>query len=410
MSKPRSLSLAAYRVLSWGVTQTPDPADPRPEGEVLWIHIASADRLQAINDFCRRLLNARPELSLLMTVAPGEDTSSWEEGIAPLINLPMEQAGAARGFLDHWLPDMGIWVGGGLMPNIITRAQERGIPMVLFEARVDMRIARGGRWLPDITRHTLDSFDTILAPTEETARQIRKLGVSSRKVSVSLPLRISPMPNPWPEDELIETNHALSGRPIWLAACVQDKEFISVLSAHRQAMRIMPRLVLVLHVADSAEAKPLARRLAAMDLRCVRWDDDQPIEDTTQIVLTSDTESLGLWHRVSPVSFMASSLERGDEGRDPMISVALGSAVIHGPHTRSYQAEYDRLDRAGAALQIKSATELGDGVVALLAPDRSADMALAGWQIVSEGAPQADQLTEMVHDNLDHRKATHAPA
>ncbi|MEX0278635.1 MAG: 3-deoxy-D-manno-octulosonic acid transferase [Ruegeria sp.] len=409
MSKPRSLSLAAYRVLSWGVQSGNGSTDTvRPEGELLWVHIENPARLRVVDDFCRRLMPLRPELSLLLTAPPEADLSDWGDCIAPLVSLPAEQAGAARGFLDHWRPDMGIWVGGGLMPNIITRAEERGIPMVLVEASVDIKPARSGRWLPDLSRYTMDCFGQILATSEDTARQIRRLGIPSHKVKVSPPLRISPNPPPWPEEELIQTNQSLAGRPVWLAAWVQDKEFISILSAHRQAMRMLPRLALVLHVADVAEVIPLQRRLSAMDLRCANWDDGHAIEDTTQVILTSDPEDLGLWHRVSAVTFMGSSLERGVGGHDPLTSTALGSAVIHGPHINRHQDAYDRLDKAGAALKVKSATELGDGVVALLAPDRTADMALAGWQVVTEGAPQIDQLTDMVQDELDQRRARNA--
>ena len=44
-----------------------------------------------------------------------------------MVTLPAEQTGAARAFLDHWRPDMGLWVGGGLMPNVITRAPMSGV-------------------------------------------------------------------------------------------------------------------------------------------------------------------------------------------------------------------------------------------------------------------------------------------
>ena len=202
---------------------------------------------------------------------------------------------------------------------------------------------------------------------------------------------------------LIEMTHALSGRPVWLAAWIQDKEFISVLSAHRQAMRMLPRLALVLHVADISEADPLRQRLESMDLRCVNWDDGGTIEDTTQVILSSEPEDLGLWQRVSAVTFMGSSLERGAGGQDPLTATALGSAIIHGPFVHRHQQLYDQLDRASAARTVRSATELGDAVVALLAPDRAADMALAGWQIVTEGAPQADHLIDIVQDCLDQR-------
>lgn len=409
MSKPRSLSLAAYRVLSWGVPHPSVAATgPRPEGEVLWVHVNSEDRLRVVSDLSQRILAARPGLSLLFTVPPDTNLAHWAEHAPSLIKLPAEQTGGARAFLDHWRPDIGLWVGGGLMPNVITRAEEKGIPLLLIEAGIDTKVARGGRWLPDITRYTLDCFDQILAPTEETARAIRRLGIAFSKVAVSPPLRISPMPRPWPEDELIEINHALSGRPVWLAACVKDTEFISVLSAHRQAMKILPRLALVMNVADPAESSPLQRRLETMDLRCACWDDGQPIEDTTQVILSSEAEDLGLWHRVSSVTFMGSSLDRGAGGQDPLTSTALGSAVVHGPFVRLHRDSYERLGRAGAARAVRSATELGDAVVEMLAPDRCADMALAGWQVVTEGAPQSDQMVEMVQDMLDRRRAQDA--
>ena len=409
MSKPRSLSLAAYRVLSWGVPHSGGFADtPRPRGELLWVHVGAPDRLRAVNGLCHRLQAAQPDLSVLLTIPPDAELSEWDGASFPIVPLPAEQTGVARAFLEHWQPDMALWFGGGLMPNLITRAQERSIPLILLEARVDVKTARGGRWLPDITRYTLDCFTSIQAPDEEVARQIRRLGVNASNISVAPPLYISPNPKPWPEDELIKTNHTLAGRPVWLAAWVQDKEFISVLSAHRQALRMLPRLALVLHVADMAEASPLYKRLEAMDLRCANWDDGHPIEDTTQVILSADPEDLGLWHRVSSVTFMGSSLDRSASGRDPLIAVALGSAVIHGTHVSKYSKIYERLGQAGAAMRVKSATELGDGVVELLAPDRTADMALAGWQIVTEGAPQADQLVDLVQDTLDRRRARDA--
>ncbi len=404
MSKPRSISLAAYRILSWGVPNaTGQPYVPRPTGEVIWIHIGTQERQRAVVDFCQRLQQARPNLSVVLTAPPEADLTRWDACMYPLITLPSEQTGAARTFLDHWHPDIGLWVGGGVMPNLITRASEREIPLILIEAEVDIKVARGGRWLPDITRYTLDCFDTILATTPDVIRHIRRLGVSSSKVEVSPPLHVSPNPRPWPEDELIEMTHALSGRPVWLAAWIQDKEFISVLSAHRQAMRMLPRLALVLHVADISEADPLRQRLESMDLRCVNWDDGGTIEDTTQVILSSEPEDLGLWQRVSAVTFMGSSLERGAGGQDPLTATALGSAIIHGPFVHRHQQLYDQLDRASAARTVRSATELGDAVVALLAPDRAADMALAGWQIVTEGAPQADHLIDIVQDFLDQR-------
>ncbi|MEM9127835.1 MAG: 3-deoxy-D-manno-octulosonic acid transferase, partial [Pseudomonadota bacterium] len=289
-----------------------------------------------------------------------------------------------------------------------TRAEDRAIPLIQIEATPDILISKSARWLPDIARYTFDCFTKILVTTPDAARQIQRIGVAYSKVEQAPPLQISPNPQPWPEDELTETNQTLSGRHVWLAAWVQDKEFISVLSAHRQALRMLPRLTLVLHVADMHEAAPLLRRLESMDLRCTNWDEGGTIEDTTQVILTSEPEDLGLWQRVAPVTFMGSSLERGAGGQEPSEAIALGSAIVHGPFIHLHQDMYERLEKVGAARVVKSATELGDAVVQLLAPDRAADMALAGWQMITEGAPQADQLIDMVQEILDQRNADDA--
>lgn len=411
MSKPRSLSLAAYRVLSWGVPKSNGQTiPPRPKGELLWIHVANEHRLRAVKDFCKRLVQSRPGLSILLTAPTDADLQAWSDCDMAIVALPDEKSGAARSFLDHWRPDMGLWVGGGLMPNIITRASERNIPLILLEGQNDVRAAFVGKWLPDINRYTLDCFSAIHVTSEETARQIRRLGIPASKVALFPPLSISPAMSPWPEDELIETNHALAGRPVWLAAWVDAREFISVLSAHRQALRMLPRLVMILHVADLSEAVPLHKRLESMDLRCANWEDGDMIEDTTQVILSSDPEALGLWYRVSPVTFMGCTLEPGKGGHDPISATALGSAVVHGPDVHNHQVIFDQLDHAGAAKGVRTATELGDAVVELLAPDLSANMALAGWQLVTESAPQVDTLIELVQEHLDQRGAEHEGA
>ncbi len=38
----------------------------------------------------------------------------------------------------------------------------------------------------------------------------------------------------------------------------------------------------------------------------------------------------------------------------------------------------------------------------LSAPDRAAQMAMAAWEIATEGADVTDRITSLVHDALDH--------
>lgn len=400
----RSLSLTAYRALSWGGQQMQgDTPAARPDGTLVWFHATTPERMAALQDLSGRLLQQRPELNVMFTRPLASESRRWPRRLLGAIELPQDHPVAAREFIRHWQPDICIWTGGSLQPNLISQTSEQGVPMILLGAVENELSLRRHRWLPDLLRTTLDCFDTILTDSEASARYVRRSGIGSGKVSVSAALQVSPNPRPWPEEELTATNEALSGRPVWLSAWSQDSEFISVLIAHRHALRFLHRLLLVLHVADPSEATPLKARLKAMDLRCADWDAGDEIEDSTQVVLSTVAEDLELWYRIAPVSFLGSSLEPGAGGQDPLTAVALGSAVLYGSNVQSHIDTYARLASAGAARAVRNADDLGTGVVQLLAPDQAAAVALAGWQVVTEGAHLTDQLIDLIQGKLDEQ-------
>ncbi|SDC72776.1 3-deoxy-D-manno-octulosonic-acid transferase [Ruegeria marina] len=380
----------------------------RPEGELLWIHVNNRNRFPALCDLAQRLTTVRPGLSLLFTIPADTRTDDWQIPSGLVSVLPEDHPVAARRFLNHWTPDMCLWSGGGLQPNLIDEAEQTGLPMLLIDVTERDLTTRRHRWLPDLTRTVLDCFEVILASDEATARHLRRSGIAATKVRVAQPLQVSANPAPWPEDELATVNAALGGRPVWLSAWTQAKEFISVLTAHRFALRLLHRALLIVHVADRDEAAPLRERLERMDLRCTDWDNGTTIDDHAQVVISADPEDLGLWYRVSPLTFMGSSLEPGAGGRDPLTAVALGSALLYGPNVRNHIDTYVRLASAGAARSVRDAEALGSEVVHLLAPDAAAAMALAGWQAVTETAHLTDQLIELVQDLLDRERAEHA--
>ena len=104
---------------------------------------------------------------------------------------------------------------------------------------------------------------------------------------------------------------------------------------------------------------------------------------------------------MAPVSFLGGSLVAGREGVDPLEAAALGSAVLYGPRVGRHLQSYSRLASAGAARIINDSAALGMAVSRLVAPDQSAIMAHAGWDVVSEGAALTDRITDLVQDTLD---------
>ncbi|WP_424988006.1 3-deoxy-D-manno-octulosonic acid transferase [Microbulbifer sp. S227A] len=409
----RSLGLAAYRAFARRQPNGGDMAQPpRPRGELIWAHATTEHRYSALCDLSLRLRIMRPDLHLLITIetARFEPPPTPQNGCDHIVTLGSDHPDGARAFLDHWLPDLCLWTGGHLMPNLVAAAAEAEVPMILLDVGETDFPARRYSWFPDLTGPSLACFTTILANTDAAAQMIRNVGVPNAQIRVAARLRSCATPPPCSDDELADVTREFSGRPVWLAAHVTEAEFDTVLDAHRGALRLLHRLVLVLVTHADADVETLKRGIAARNLRSVDWDTGDMIDDYTQIILSRDADNLGLWYRLAPLTFMANSLSPDAQGCAPLDAASLGSAILYGSHVGGHVETYARLAAAGAARAVHDGESLGSAVVQLSAPDYAATMALAGWKIVTEGAHMTDELVDMILDQLDGGGPDHAPA
>ena len=404
----RSLGLAAYRALAQRREATFEPPDtPRPEGELIWLHAAEPDNLLAVQDLAKRLCASRQRAVAVITgpdkmAVPG----SSPDGTILHTDTPGEHPQAVAAFLAYWRPSVCIWLWGGLRPNLILEADKAGVPLFLVDAETSGFDARRNRWLPDLTRELLGRFRAIVARTPAAQRRLGNLGTAKGEVGLSAPMLAGGQALACVDSDLAELATAMGGRPAWFATAVLPKELPVVLTAHRGALRWSHRLMLILNPAHLGDREALNAALAESGLSVAQWDAGQFPDDTTQVLLTEDRADWGLFFRVSPVSFMGSTLIQGENGCDPLDAAALGSAVLYGPRVRQYMQSYSRLAAAGAARIVNDADALATAVSRLIAPDQAATMAHAGWEVVSEGAAVMDRIVDLVQDALDEAGQT----
>jgi len=406
-----SLGLATYRALSWRSALPPQEVPPpRPRGRLVWMHATSPERYSALRDLGARLQAQSPGDNLLITVNASVPVSGGARHIPAPIPMLSDHPQATRGFLDHWRPDLCLWTGGDLMPNLICQSADLGIPMILADLTIEDLPRRSAGWLTDVTRPCLGRFETILTATDAAAAHLARLGLHGDKVEVQSRLVMGVSPPSCPDTALTAAIQALSGRPLWLAAYLQPEEFAPVLSAHRDALRLQHRLLLIAVPADPGQTGRLVEAITTAGLRHADWHGGDSIGEETQVLICDDSADLGLWYRMAPVTFMASSLTPGTTGRGPFAATALGSAVLFGPNVSAHVEAYDRLQRIKAAQPVRDAESLAQAVMQLSSPDHAAAMALAGWDAITESAALTDHLVDLIQDRLDLSEARHARA
>ena len=114
----------------------------RPPGPVVWIHAASVGEATAVLGLIERLLSLRPELAILVTTGTVTSARLLEKRLPAGARhqfVPADLPHWVARFLDHWRPDLALWVELELWPNLILETQARGIPMVLINGRLSAR-------------------------------------------------------------------------------------------------------------------------------------------------------------------------------------------------------------------------------------------------------------------------------
>jgi 3-deoxy-D-manno-octulosonic-acid transferase len=346
------------------------PGLRRPRGRLIWLHAASVGEATSALPLVQAL-RARADAAVLLTT--GTVTSARRvAGMLPAGALhqfaPVDTHRAVRRFLEHWLPDLAIWIESELWPRLLHETARRGVPMALVNARLSDASFRRWRRLPGMARRLLGSFRAILAQDGETVARLAALGVEARFAGNLKALVPAPGCDP---DELAALRAALGPRPVWLAASTHAGEEPAALAAHG-ALAGDRRPLLILAPRHPECGDDVARIVSRAGLPAARRSAGALPGPETGVWLADTLGEMGLWYRLAPISFVGGSLVQAG-GHTPFEPVQLGSAVLHGPHVANFAPAYAALDEAGGAIAVADAPALGAAVARLSADPAAAE-------------------------------------
>jgi 3-deoxy-D-manno-octulosonic-acid transferase len=360
------------------------PGAARPRTALLWIHAASVGEATAVLALIEQLLQARPTLEILVTTGTVTSAHLLQSRLPDRARhqfVPVDLPRWIARFLDHWRPDLAVWVESELWPNLILATYARGVPMALVNGRLSARsYARWQRW-PGLIAPMLEAFSVCLAQDEEQAKRFRHLG--ARKVAVVGDLKAAAASLPVDSNELDELIHQIKSRPLWLAASTHAGEEEIAARVHHQVAAAHSGLLTILVPRHPGRGDAIEALLTSRGLRVARRCRGEPITDQTDVYLADTMGELGLFYRLAGVAFVGGSLV-AKGGHNPFEAARLGCAVLHGPDTRNCARMAAELAAAGAAETVSDADGLARAVSELLGNRRlRAERAAAGRRVAA---------------------------
>ena len=212
---------------------------------MVWVHAVSLGETRAAASLVQALRDEIGGMRLLLT----HGTATGRDAGAALLRdgdlqtwLPYDTACAVARFLDQFAPRVGVLMETEVWPNLLHAARERGLPMVLANARLSPRSLGKGRRLASLLRPAVAALDLVLAQSEADAERLRDAG--ARGVEVAGNLKFDMTPDAAASARGQAWRRALA-RPVVLAASTREGEEVPLLEAWQRVPAPRPLLLLV---------------------------------------------------------------------------------------------------------------------------------------------------------------------
>lgn len=396
----RSLKIAAYMAgLRHSTDDSKLTAQPdRPDGAIIWVRCSLPEQLTSVETLQRKLAEDADAIQIIATVP------DWDDSLAGRALPEPRGKDTIRAFIAHWQPMMAIWVRADLDFVLLDGMRAAGVPCMLVDATGQGLDQVAGGWVPGAIRALLSEFETVLTVDQTAARKLVSAGTPQSRILVTGPMEDCGKVLPCHEDDRRALSAAIGTRSVWLAAAARLNDTKALCLAHQEASRRAHRLLLVVVPDRPENACHIADDLRDFGFHVALRSQTREPTEPMQVFVIDTEDDLGLWYRIAPVTYLGGTLHGGG-CRDPFEPASLGSAVLHGPYVAPFQRQAARLNEAGASRLIRFDEVLGREVEALLAPDKTAQMAHAAWDVTSRGADVTNQIVTLIRQRLEHRVA-----
>ena len=374
----------------------------RPSGPLVWIHGASVGEAVSVLGLIARLCHERPGLQLLMTTGTVAAARLLQDRLpAKVIHqfVPIDAPQAVERFLDHWRPDLALWVESELWPNLVLATHRRNIPMVLVNGRLSAGSEARWRVVPGLIRPVLSAFALCLTQDETQAERFRRLGANPVASVGNLKAAAGPLAADTRAVDMLRRQ--IGDRPVWLAASTHTGEEEVAAAGHSLIAGAHPGLLTIVAPRHPGRGADIAATLGERGLRVARRAAGETIGSETDIYLADTMGELGLFFRLASIAFIGGSLT-SKGGHNPFEAALLDCAILHGPDMRNCADMAGPLAAAGASLTVEDAPSLAKAVSRLLAdPHERGARAAAAARVAAKYAGALDAVLERLSPWLD---------
>ena len=347
----------------------------RGEGFLIWFHVASIGEAMSILPLIDGCIKEKKINRILITSITLSSGKILEKRFNnnPKINhqfLPLDIISLINKFLDHWKPNLSIFIDSEIWPNLILKINEKKIPLLLVNARITKKSFDRWKLVIGFAKKIFGKFDLCIASNNESENFLKILG--SKNIKNYGNLKFSNIKNDIKKLDLNFLNK-IKNRKVWCAASTHPSEEIICAEAHLKIKKNYNNILTIIIPRHIDRVKAIKEELSKFNINVLLVTELNNFDDKTDILLVNSYGEALKFYDISKYVFLGKSLVQSlikDSGQNPIEPARLGCKILHGPYVSNFSETYNYLKKLGITKEVNDSNKLSLSLIEELQKDK----------------------------------------
>ncbi len=350
----------------------------------VWLHTVSVGEFLATLPLLRQLMQDYPEHPLIITCTTTTGSAQISKTFAEEIKagsifhvyLPYDLPGSMQRFFKKMKPCLGIVMETEIWPNMLYIAQQCNVPMLLLNARMSERSAKGYARFPSLTKTALNQFSSIAVQNEVDASRLINLGADKKLLHItgSIKFDIKINPQDIKDGALLREQLNWQEKTVLIAASTHKNEDEILLDVFKNLKRRHSDLVMLLVPRHPERFQSVYQLLTQSVFKVLKRSQmNAHTESPIDILLGDSMGEMMRYFACSDVVFMGGTMVPTG-GHNILEPAALGLPIVCGPHMFNFAVINELFLQHQAIQQVTDVVSLENALDTILADKQTGKM------------------------------------
>ncbi len=335
--------------------------------KIIWIHASSIGETNSVFPLISKLTKENEDVFILLTSTTLSSSRLIERKKFNGDNVqhrffPLDVQFLVKKFINHWEPELVIFVDSEIWPNYLLEITRRKIPLVLLNGRITMKTFKRWKLVSRLSSKLFGLYDLCLSSSKESEKNLKSLGAKNVKFFGNLKF----CTNINSDEKYIDMKSIFIRHHIWCAASTHPDEEKIILKTHNLLKQKGIKIVTIIiprHINRSSQINKISGDFNLKSQIINKFEDIS--KDSEILIVNSIGEMINYFQNCESI-FMGKSLSKKlikVGGQNPIEPAKCGCKIYHGPYISNFKEIYKFLKEKKIACEITNEIDLTKNLI-----------------------------------------------